>query len=183
MDMSTDYVISRKSMYAALVKLGVNVKAEKIPVGVTGEWTNVEVETGYPWADRQFSIILPKVTLAARGVANRVRVICPCCFTAEVRFGGLAQHAQTARCQALNRKRLARLQDERHQQAMEKDPVLMDTTTGKPMLRGLRQTYVKMADHEWSSNTSMEKIAEEILLKDPDPAYPRIVIVSDQAGW
>lgn len=84
-----------------------------VPKGKTGEWENVEVRPGYPWGAKQFSIILPKVRLMAEGVANRVQVLCPCCFSTWVRACALQQHAGTRKCEEANRARLVALDEER----------------------------------------------------------------------
>ncbi len=77
-----------------------------IPVGRTGEWADVAVRTGHwhpgmgnppPWREADI-LVLPKVRLLPRGVANRIRVLCPCCRAKWVRFSVLQQHAGTEAC-------------------------------------------------------------------------------------
>jgi hypothetical protein len=55
---------------------------------------------------------------------------------------------------------------------------------GRVEPRGVRSVVVKMASHEYQSNTDMDKIASDILLADDyDPAYPLVVSVYEHAGW
>lgn len=79
----------------------------RIPVGQTGEWTDVEVPLGYvPFHHHQYEhwlrtaprVVLPKVRLLPRGVANRLQVLCPCCRATWVRFSVLHQHAGSEAC-------------------------------------------------------------------------------------
>lgn len=97
-----DYTLSRRNVLAAL---GL---PDRIPVGQTAEWENVEVVTGY-WFDGwptprpphlpRRTIVLPKVRLVERGVANRIQVECPECGR-WMRFCGLQQHVWSKTCQA-----------------------------------------------------------------------------------
>ena len=79
---------------------------DKIPVGLTGEWRDVRVRTGrwlprmgddHPCKKESGEVVLPRVVLAAEGVANRVRVECPEC-RAVVRFCALQQHVGSVVC-------------------------------------------------------------------------------------
>lgn len=88
---------------------------DRIPVGQTGEWNNVEVVTG-SWREKQTdsygviidrpphiprtTVVLPKVFLVARGVANRIQVACPECGKI-MRFCGLQQHVGSPTCKRI----------------------------------------------------------------------------------
>lgn len=74
---------------------------ERVAVGKIGTWINLEVKTGYRMDGK---IILPQVRLYESGVANRIRILCPHCYT-EMRFSVLQQHAETKACQRAKAKR------------------------------------------------------------------------------
>lgn len=92
-----NYYITRRAMYKAL---GL---PDRIPLGMSGRWENVEVEADDwrypPLAGVPHSMLtLPVVTLAPKGVANRIRVLCPVCRKVTVRFSCLKQHVHTGTC-------------------------------------------------------------------------------------
>lgn len=78
----------------------------KIPLGFAKEYTLVTVRTGHwlprwgtPRPGETGTVVLPRVRVVARGVANRVQAECPHCG-AWVRVCGLQQHVGSKVCKA-----------------------------------------------------------------------------------